>query len=184
MKIDIEINIEDPSWQGIIGINGDYFSTEDISGHSSLPNSIKLLQESAASILGAHESLSAFDVAAISLLLTDDASITSLNKQYRDKDKATNVLSFPENEFTSPAILEEVMADDYIYLGDIAMSYQTIANQAKEKSIEFRDHFLHLYVHSLLHLIGYDHAGDDEADEMQSIEVEILSKFGVKSPYE
>ena len=184
LKIDIEINIEDPLWQKIIGIEEDYFSTEDTSNQDYLSPTIKLLQEITNKVMANNPPLASFDVAAVSLLLTNDERITDLNSQHRSKHKATNVLSFPENEFISPGRLEETIDGDYLYLGDIAMSYQTIKSQAEEKSIGFADHFLHLYVHSLLHLIGYDHAVDEEADVMQSIEVEILSHFGIKSPYE
>ncbi len=184
MKIDIEINIEDSSWHHFSRITGDYFSTEDSLDPDLMPPIINLLRETTSMILAKHTDFESFDTASISLLLTNDQKITELNSQYRNKNKATNVLSFPENEFILPGKLEEEINNNYVYLGDIAMSYQTIASQATEKNISLADHFLHLYIHSILHLIGYDHAGDKEAYKMQSIEVEILSKFGIESPYE
>ena len=105
----------------------------------------------------------------VSVLLTDDAHIQILNQNYRGQDKPTNVLSFPQEE---PALL-----------GDIIIAHETIAREAVEQGKSFEHHFTHMLVHGCLHLMGYDHETDAEAEEMEALEVEILAGMGVKNPY-
>ncbi len=115
------------------------------------------------------------DDAELSLLLTDDASIRLLNRDHRGFDKPTNVLSFPQ---------EDPEADAYgPLLGDIAVAHETVAREAVEEDISFRDHFLHMIVHGFLHLVGYDHMNDDEAGEMEGLETAILARLGIADPY-
>ncbi len=106
----------------------------------------------------------------ISIVLTDDAHIQILNRDYRGKDKPTNVLSFPQDE---PSLL-----------GDLVFAYETIAREAIEQNKSFTDHMTHMIVHGTLHLIGYDHIKDHEAQIMEGLEIEILSKLNIKNPYE
>lgn len=106
----------------------------------------------------------------VSIVLTDDAHIQALNRDYRGKDKPTNVLSFPQDE---PSLL-----------GDVIIAYETIAREAEEQNKSFSDHFTHMLVHGTLHLLGYDHEAEAEAEEMEALEVAILSDIGVKNPYE
>ena len=119
----------------------------------------------------------------LSLLFTNDTKIKSLNNEFRNKNKATNVLSFPDIEINWRSILEFEVNNEYMYLGDVAFSYETIKQEALLKSISFEDHFKHLLIHAILHLIGYDHMNDEEAEVMETIETEILNSFGIKSPY-
>ena len=115
------------------------------------------------------------DVPAIaSMLVTTAAEIQQLNKQYRDKDKATNVLSFP---MESP---EEV---DLCLLGDIALCVKVIKQEAREQSKSALSHWAHMVVHGMLHLQGYDHVDDDEAQEMEQKEILILNQLGFDDPY-
>lgn len=115
------------------------------------------------------------DEAELSLLLTDDAHIRVLNKQWRDQDKPTNVLSFPsaDEDDDEPGPL----------LGDVVVAYETTAREAAEEGKSFDDHFTHLLVHGLLHLFGYDHVEDEEAEEMEAFETAILAGLGVADPY-
>ena len=106
----------------------------------------------------------------ISLVLADDALIQGLNKQYRGKDKPTNVLSFPQDEEFS--------------LGDIVLALETIEKEAREQNKTFRDHVIHLTVHGTLHLLGHDHENPDEAADMEELEIRILHKLGINNPYE
>jgi probable rRNA maturation factor len=100
---------------------------------------------------------------------TDDAEIQQLNKDFRGKDKPTNVLSFPND------------SDDY--LGDIAISVDTIKREAEEQDKPYEHHMLHMIIHGFLHLLGYDHIEDDEAEEMESFEIAVLQEIGIKNPY-
>ncbi len=113
--------------------------------------------------------------AELSLVLTDDAAIRLLNRDHRNLDKPTNVLSFPQ---------DDPEADAYgPLLGDIVVAYETVAREASEEGISFRDHFLHMIVHGFLHLVGYDHMNDDEAEEMEGLETAILARLGIANPY-
>ena len=119
----------------------------------------------------------------LSILLTNDAHMQLLNGEFRNKDKTTNVLSFPDIEIDWRNIVEFIPDNNYMYLGDIAFSCNVVAMEALEKSIDFQDHFKHLLIHALLHLIGYDHEEEDDAIVMESLEIEILKSMGIKSPY-
>lgn len=115
------------------------------------------------------------DDAELSLVLTDDAAIRLLNRDHRNLDKPTNVLSFPQ---------DDPEADAYgPLLGDIVVAHETVAREAAEEGISFRDHFLHMIVHGFLHLVGYDHMNDDEAEEMEGLETAILHRLGIANPY-
>ena len=120
----------------------------------------------------------------VSVLLTDDANIRELNRDHRGKDKPTNVLSFPllaSGAFDEPGALA---ADDSpVLLGDIVLSWDTIAREAAEQEKTTADHVVHLSVHGVLHLLGYDHENEEEAKEMEALEVRILRALGVDDPY-
>ncbi|MDA0617498.1 MAG: rRNA maturation RNase YbeY [Proteobacteria bacterium] len=100
----------------------------------------------------------------ISLLLCDDEYISQLNAQYRQKNYATNVLSFEDGE----------VMDDVKFLGDIAISIPTITQEAAEQGKTFRTHFIHMFVHGALHLLGFDHQTPQEVQIMEAMEDEIL----------
>lgn len=107
----------------------------------------------------------------VSLLLGDDAAIAALNRDFRGKDGPTNVLSFP------PA----PPADGF--LGDIALAAETIAAEAAFQGKSFQNHAAHLVVHGFLHLLGYDHMTDSEAEQMEAKERAILTSIGIDDPY-
>jgi len=113
-------------------------------------------------------------VAEVSVVLTDDEEQRELNRQWRGFDKSTNVLSFPQIEPFGP--VEGL-------LGDITLALGTVQREADEMDISFDDHFTHLMVHGFLHLLGYDHLDDDEAEEMEGLETEILHTLGIADPY-
>ena len=110
----------------------------------------------------------------LAIVLTDDLAIRSLNRDWRSKDKPTNVLSFP-----TPRKGRETPH----HLGDIVIAYQTTAREAKAGQKPFRHHLAHLAVHGFLHLIGYDHEADDEAEVMENLEISVLSRLQVPNPY-
>jgi probable rRNA maturation factor len=111
--------------------------------------------------------------AEVSLLFCDDARIKELNRQFRGQDKPTNVLSFP-----GPDPLESAH-----FLGDIAIAYETVAREAEEQGKSLEHHCRHMIVHGFLHLLGYDHEDDEEAEVMEATEIHILARLGVENPY-
>ncbi len=118
----------------------------------------------------------------VSFLLTDDAAIQVLNRDYRGFDKPTNVLSFPSAPMPTGENTEDA-PDFALFLGDIALSMDTIAREAVQEKKEFQAHLTHLVVHGVLHLLGYDHETEDDAQEMESLETEILHGLGLSDPY-
>jgi probable rRNA maturation factor len=113
--------------------------------------------------------------AELAVALTDDAAIRALNNRWRGLDKATNVLSFP-----APAALR---GDAPVHLGDIAIAYETMAGEAKNEGKPFGNHLAHLAVHGFLHLLGYDHESEPEAEAMEQQERAILARLGIPDPY-
>jgi probable rRNA maturation factor len=107
----------------------------------------------------------------LTVLLTDDASVQALNRDFRGKDAPTNVLSFPAAETALP------------YLGDIALAYGVCARESLAQGKPLEDHLAHLTVHGVLHLLGYDHQAHAEAEAMEEMERAILERLGVPDPY-
>lgn len=118
----------------------------------------------------------------VSLLLTDDREIRSLNKTYRARDQATNVLSFPGQDLIEGKA-NAPRAPGPVLLGDIAISFERLQAEASEQEKELVDHFAHLLVHGTLHLLGYDHGHDTEASVMEGLEASILKTLGFAAPY-
>ena len=106
------------------------------------------------------------------LLLTDDATVQDLNARFRSKDAPTNVLSFP-----APHNPER-------HLGDVALAFGVCSREAEEQSKPLSHHLQHLVVHGVLHLLGYDHMSDDEAEAMEGLERVVLAGLGVPDPYQ
>ena len=118
------------------------------------------------------------------LLACNDARIATLNAQHRDQPKATNVLSWPSEERGAEIEGESPLPPSQDpELGDIAIAFETCVSEADEAKKKRADHVTHLIVHGLLHLLGYDHERDGDADLMESIETAILCKLGVPDPY-
>lgn len=144
----IDIEVEDPAWTG------------------ALPDAENLVRAAAAATL-AHQGCAL----GATVLLTDDASVRNLNARFRDKDSATNVLSFP----ASP--------NPEDHLGDVALAFGVCAREAAEQGKALAHHLQHLTVHGVLHLLGHDHMGDDEAEAMEGLERAVLAELGVPDPY-
>lgn len=120
----------------------------------------------------------------LSLLLANDARLRALNLDFRLIDKPTNVLSFPYTQIDNTKLIETIGTEDPIYLGDIAISYETIAQEANDQNKLFKDHFTHMIIHGILHLLGYDHIDDTESSLMESLEADILKRnFDIENPY-
>lgn len=140
----------------------------DITRHAGpWPNTDQMIKESVET--AAKQNFDA-EPCELSIVLADNDFIQNLNRQYRGKDKPTNVLSFPQ--------------DDHRHLGDIILAYETIIEEATAQKKSFEDHLTHLVIHGFLHLLGYDHETETEAQEMESLEIKILGDLGVKNPYD
>ena len=119
----------------------------------------------------------------VSLRFTSDEEVRTLNRQYRGKDKPTNVLSFP---MVQPDLLETVTQnsdDGEVLLGDIVLAHGVCASEAADRGITVETHATHLIVHGVLHLLGYDHIDDREAEAMEAIETDALASLGIADPY-
>jgi probable rRNA maturation factor len=122
----------------------------------------------------------------VSILLTNDKQIQELNKNYRHQDKPTNVLSFPllDGKKIKNGDLKKLdLTTDYLAIGDIAIAYQTVLKEAKEQNKTFENHLTHLLIHSILHLIGFDHEKKNDAEIMEELEIKTLANLGITNPY-
>lgn len=118
----------------------------------------------------------------VAVRLTDDAEVHALNRDFRGKDRPTNVLSFPQ---VQADLLDSLTNSDdgEILLGDIVLARETCAREAAEKGISLAAHATHLIVHGTLHLVGYDHIDDHGAAAMEALEVKALASLGIANPY-
>ena len=128
----------------------------------------------------------------VSILASDDAEIRELNKNFRGNDSSTNIISWPEHETQSnqlgqiPDLVDKLKSgfEGLTFLGNIAISFDRCSIEAEGKNIQFEDHVLHLLLHGCLHLIGFDHQNELDANLMEDIEIRLLSVVGIKNPYE
>lgn len=111
--------------------------------------------------------------AEIAILLTGDSEIRELNRRWRGQDKPTNVLSFPSGTAGRAAG----------HLGDIVIAYETLAREAAAENKPFAHHLAHLAIHGYLHLLGYDHITNSEAEKMERLEAGLLRRLGIPDPY-
>ena len=119
----------------------------------------------------------------ISVRLTSDEEVRTLNARYRDKDKPTNVLSFP---MVQPDLIDTISQnsdDGEVLLGDIVLAHDVCVAEAADKLVTVEEHATHLLVHGTLHLLGYDHMNDEEAQAMEDIERQALGRLGIADPY-
>lgn len=138
---------------------------EDDAWLEQLPGADQLAREAAMSALHDHPK------SAVVILLTDDAVVRDLNDRFRGKDTSTNVLSFPALENAEG------------HLGDLALAYGICSREAIEQGKPLANHLRHLVIHGVLHLLGYDHVDDDQAERMEAIERDLLAGLGVADPY-
>lgn len=152
---DIEVEVEADAWL------------------AALPDAVTVTQAAARLALGApaRDGVSARADLSLTVLLTDDAEVAGLNRQFRRKAGPTNVLSFPAH---GTAIG---------HLGDLALAYETCALEAATQGKRLSDHLAHLVIHGVLHLSGWDHEADAEAEAMEDLERELLARLGVADPY-
>lgn len=140
---------------------------EDAAWRAALPDAVMLTRDAAA----AAQTAARAALAPLTVLLADDAALLELNARFRSKPAATNVLAFP------------AAANPEGHLGDIAIAFETCQREAYAQAKPLRHHLQHLTVHGVLHLLGYDHIGDDEAEVMEGLERTVLAGLGVPDPY-
>ena len=117
----------------------------------------------------------------LNIVFSNNSEVHNLNKTYRHKDSPTNVLSFT-NLFLDD--LENAKPEEDLNLGDVILAYETIEQESKTEDKEFISHTKHLVIHGVLHVLGYDHMDEEEAKEMESLEIQILQEFNINNPYE
>jgi probable rRNA maturation factor len=185
MKVSLDINVASRLWRG-------------------LPQARAIARETVAAAV-AESGAALGEAAEVSLCLADDATLRALNSRWRGLDKPTNVLSFP----AAPDVPVDAVADrvsrapkgvrvdavgdrvsraqrarlQSLQLGDIALAYETLAREAEDLGVPLADHYRHLVAHGFLHLIGYDHQTDAEAERMEALETRILARLGAADPY-
>lgn len=122
----------------------------------------------------------------LSVSLVSNLQIKKINTEFRHKEKATNILSFPaldEYLIREIGLKKLIKNDPYLFLGDIIIAYETVVKESLAQKKNFTNHLTHLILHSILHLIGYDHEDEKMAQEMEKLEIKILKKLNIKNPY-
>lgn len=164
---DVDIAIENPAWE------------------SACPDYESLVQNTVDAVFArspvARDLLQTGIEPEISIVLADDDTVQTLNRDYRGKDKPTNVLSFAQLDSE-----DGWMAPDQpgpCALGDLVLAYETVLRESADDKKPFKSHFIHLIVHGTLHLLGYDHIEDGDAEEMESLEIQILNSMSIENPY-
>jgi probable rRNA maturation factor len=138
-----------------------------------LPGAAKLARQAAEAALA--QSGKRIGAAELSLVLADNATVQELNARWRGKDAPTNVLAFASDE--------KPVAGQPVLLGDVVLAYETVAAEAKQQDKALADHFRHLVIHGVLHLLGYDHVVAAPARRMETLETRILASLGIADPY-
>ena len=128
-----------------------------------------------------------FDIMKLDLEISfcSEDQIRELNKKFRGKDSATNVLSFPTSleNYEVISSLKPTEADNPYELGDIAIAFEICKKEATKSQVKFEHHVYHLIIHSVLHLLGFDHEEEENASKMEKIEVQVLANLGISNPY-
>lgn len=158
-------------------------STENADWHGALPDAAAIAEKAAllAFRMAGEDGGKAPEGAEASLVLTDDAMVRRLNRDYRGQDKATNVLSFASLDGEEPDT--GASGGRPVLLGDLVVALETTAAESARSGKSLADHFCHLIVHGMLHLLGYDHQTESQAERMEELEVRILRELGIGDPY-
>ena len=123
------------------------------------------------------------DMASAVVMACDDTTVSNLNQNFRGKLQPTNVLSWPSVELAAKTPGERPVLAVDTELGDVAMAFETCIDEAYAANLAFVDHITHLLIHATLHLLGYDHIEDTDAELMEQIEIDVLAKLSISNPY-
>lgn len=173
-KVSVDIIVHDERWQEAVDF--DVFKVIDELKELTFGYVEEVYAE------GKHEFLSVKNKLNVNVCLSNDEEVHQLNKEFRGMDKPTNVLSFAnvdDDEFWN-----EIESVHEAELGEIVLAFETLQNEAVQKNITVYAHFCHLLVHGFLHLLGFDHQDDEDAEVMEGLEVEILDAFSIDNPYD
>ena len=157
-RLALDIIVDEPQWNAVPGVKPALRRAIDAAASPALVDT-----------LGSARS-------ELAIVLTNDEAIRALNRQWRGRDQATNVLSFPSQKAPPRATGPRL-------LGDVVIAYETTASEARAHGVRFDHHLAHLAVHGFLHLLGYDHESDKEAETMERLEREILARLDMPDPY-
>lgn len=170
-KIELNVTVGDEQWTE----NTDFDAVK-------VAEELKELAFAYVAEAGGHELLALDKSYYVNVCLGNDAEVQRLNREFRGMDRPTNVLSFASIDDDEFWDMLDKSAD--MELGDIILAFETLQREAAEKHITVYAHYCHLLVHGFLHILGFDHQTDEEADEMESLETEILEQFSIDNPYQ
>lgn len=168
-QIELTIDIEEPRWLTAIP------DIENVAENVKLAVFEYVCANADIDVLSADKPLH------VSLCLSDDMHVHQLNRDFRGMDKPTNVLSFANIDFAD--FDADACVFNEVELGDIIIAYETMEREAVTENISLNNHFCHLLAHGILHILGFDHIKDDEAEYMESFEIAILNNLGIANPY-
>jgi len=164
-KLDVAVSIRSGAWR------------------TALPEAAALCRRAARAALAARRAELGPGAMEVSIVLADDDMVRGLNRSYRDRDEATNVLSFPALEGAALASPGPRPDGAPVMLGDVAVAFETARTEALAEDKPLAHHLVHLVVHGVLHLLGYDHHDPVAAEIMEKLEAEVLAGLGVPDPY-
>ena len=165
MELDVSIQLKSPAWKAALRTRN------------------ALIKEACSAAISATKIAKYPCVLEMAVVLADDAFIRELNSHYRGADKPTNVLSFPSEEDIEKRSARLLRGKPEFYLGDVVLALETLQREAQQQNKNFKHHLIHLLTHGTLHLLGYDHINDGDANRMEALEIKILKKQGIDNPY-
>ncbi|WP_293962792.1 rRNA maturation RNase YbeY [Sneathiella sp.] len=173
-SLDLAISFQDDSWRNLV---------------PAIEQKAEVVVQCALESICGKMNLSLLDcdimpVVEISLLFSDDAQVRELNRDYRGKDQPTNVLSFPDTPLDQIELANATKMSEPLLLGDIVLAHETMVREAKAQNKDIWSHTAHLIAHGVLHLAGFDHMEENEAEEMENLEIMILESLHISNPYE
>ncbi len=164
--LDIEITLQEPAWKTILP------AYDEVVNHLATLTLQHALQTKLEAPLE------------LSIVLANNEFIQALNRTHRGKDKPTNVLSFPNLEEVQKSLETQTDTSPPLSLGDVVLALETLEIESLQQNKTLVHHVSHLLVHGILHLLGFDHQTQNQADEMETLEIEILNNHGIKNPYD